>query len=172
NTTVPDLILGPIPIMSGIIMIFIAMTNMVVLSSKPQEVGVQTGMNQTFRNLGTSIGPVVASTILAGVLTTFTRVVPTPNGPLTVSFQAPGASAFQLIFGLIAVVGVAAFLLSLPIRNFRYLADGTRVSDGDTPVARAAAPSRSAPAPEQALPTGTPDPRSPREPAALPRPSR
>ena len=162
HATVPELIVEPIPVMSGIITIFIAMTNMVVLSSKPQETGVQTGMNQTFRNLGTSIGPVVASTILASVLTTYTRVVPTPGGPIPVHFQAPGDSAFALIFGLIALVGVAAFLLSLPIHNFRYLADGTRVSEAP----------RGAGAPSAAsVPTG-PAPRTPSAPGAHPRPSR
>jgi MFS family permease len=151
NTTVPDLILGPVPIMLGIIMIFISMINMVVVSSKPQETGIQTGMNQTFRNLGTAVGPVVASTILASVLVTYTQVVATPGGPVSVSFQGPGAPAFQLIFGLIALIGIASFLLSLPIRNFRYLANGTRVSDAGW-GRPAAAPSSAArgPSPEQA----------------------
>jgi MFS family permease len=157
NTTVIDLVLCPIPIMTGIIMIFISKINMVVLSSKPQETGVQTGMSQTFQNLGTAVGPVVASTILASVLTTFTQVVVTPGGPVTVHFQAPGASAFQLIFGLIAVVGAVSFLLALPIRNFRYLSDGTRVAARTLPSRRpspAAAPAEPArgpgPSPERA----------------------
>jgi MFS family permease len=156
HATVLALILGPIPIMSGIITVFIAMINMVVLSSKPQETGVQTGMNQTFRNLGTAIGPVVASTILASVLVTYTRIVSTPGGPVTVAFQAPGDSAFQLIFGLIAVMGVASFLLSLPIRNFRYLSDGTRVSDAATPPVRGPRPSGTAAANRGAAPAPEP----------------
>jgi MFS family permease len=155
NATVPELILGPVPIMTGIIMLFISKINMVVLSSKPQETGVQTGMSQTFQNLGTAVGPVVASTILASVLTTFSAIVVTPGGPISVPYKAPGEPAFQLIFGLIAVVGVAAFLLSLPVRNFRYLADGTRVSDTARPT-----PARA--------PAGLPDPA----PGAAPAPER
>ncbi|HUI38163.1 MAG TPA: hypothetical protein VLY85_00870, partial [Thermoplasmata archaeon] len=140
NSTPLDLILGPIPIMTGIIMIFIAMINVIVLSSKPQDTGVQTGMNLTFRNLGTSIGPVAGSTILASVLATYTVTEVVPGvGPVPVHFQAPGAAAFQMIFLLIAAIGTIAFLLALPLRNFRFLADGTRVGGpSEAPAMRGA----------------------------------
>ncbi|MCI4348623.1 MAG: hypothetical protein L3J93_00155, partial [Thermoplasmata archaeon] len=137
NNAVIDLILGPIPIMTGIIMIFIAMINVVVLSSRPQDTGIQTGMNLTFRNLGTSIGPVLASTILASVLTTYV-VRGGTLGTFFYTFRAPGDSAFQLIFLLIALMGVIAFLLALPVRNFRILADGTRIGTSGAPTARPA----------------------------------
>ena len=120
NDAVIDLILGPIPIMTGTIAIFIGMINLVVVSSKPQETGIQTGMNLTFRNLGTSIGPILAATILASVLTVYY-----PGTP--VQFSAFGNSAFQWIFLLIALFGVVAFALALFIRNFRFIGDGQRV---------------------------------------------
>jgi MFS family permease len=120
NTAVLDLIIGPIPIMTGIIMIFIGMINLVVVSSKPQETGVQTGMNLTIRNLGTAIGPVAAATILTSVATVYYRGTP-------YAFSGPTAQAFQIIFLLIAVFGAAAFLLALWIRNFRFTAKGERV---------------------------------------------
>lgn len=126
NQQVIDLIVGPIPIMSGAIAMFIAMINLVVVSSRPQETGIQTGMNQTFRNLGTSIGPVVASTILASVLTTYTEL--TPRGPVT--FSAPSAQAFELIFAGIALLGLASLALSSLVRNFRFDAGGARIEAG------------------------------------------
>jgi MFS family permease len=120
SDSVIDLILGPIPIMTGTIAIFIGMINLVVVSSKPQETGIQTGMNLTFRNLGTSIGPILAATILASVLTVYYPGTPE-------QFSAFGNSAFQWIFLLIALFGVTAFVLSLFIRNFRFLGGGERV---------------------------------------------
>jgi MFS family permease len=116
NTTVPELILGPIPTFAGVVTLFIAMTNLVVVSSRPQEVGVQTGMNATFRSLGTAVGPIVASTILASLLATYTVTV---RGLPVLSFQAPSNGAFQLVFGLIAILGTLSLVCSLFIRNFR-----------------------------------------------------
>ena len=131
NGAVIDLILGPIPIMTGTIAIFIGMINLVVVSSRPQETGIQTGMNLTFRNLGTSIGPVLAATILASVLTVY-------NGGTPYQFSAPGGSAFQWIFLLIALFGGVAFTLSLFLRNFRFVGRGQRVGASwiGTPHAR------------------------------------
>ncbi len=138
NTTIVDMILGPIPIFAGIVAIFIAKTNLVVVSSKPQETGIQTGMSQTFQNLGTAIGPVAASTILASFLTTYTILIPFPS-----SFQAPSSLAFELVFALIAFLGVVSLLLSAPVRNFRFNASGQRVEIS----LRRRAPSPSEPAP-------------------------
>ncbi len=124
NTTVPELILGPVPTLTGVILIYIAMTNLVVVSSKPQETGVNTGMNQTFRNLGTAIGPIVASTILASLVTTVVVYAPPPYPHLPVaSFTGPSTGAYQLIFGLIAALGLCCLALSAFIRNFRVVAE-------------------------------------------------
>jgi MFS family permease len=125
NDTVIDFVIGTIPIMVGVIALFIAMTNVVVISSKPQETGIQTGMNQTFRNLGTSIGPVAASTILASFLATYTFWVQTPYGPILEQTRAPSLEAYQLIFAIIALVGVVTFALSILVRNFRLSPPGS-----------------------------------------------
>ncbi|HEV2429853.1 MAG TPA: MFS transporter, partial [Thermoplasmata archaeon] len=140
NGTVLDLIVGPIPVMTGVILIFIAMINLVVLSSRPQETGIQTGMNQTFRNLGTSIGPVLGATILASVLTSYSVLRTFPTGSVLVHFEAPGPLAFQWIFGLIALFGALALLLTIPVRNVRFLADGTRAGRPAPPEAAAPIP--------------------------------
>ncbi|HEV2167229.1 MAG TPA: hypothetical protein VGS23_09700, partial [Thermoplasmata archaeon] len=138
----------------GVITVFIAMINLIVVSSKPQETGIQTGMNLTFRNLGTSIGPIAGSVILASVLSTYTRSVSLPNGStIQVAFQAPGNPAFELIFGLIGLLGITCLLLSLPIRNFRFRHDGTQVPVGGRGAPEAAAP-RSAPGAPSPAPQG------------------
>jgi MFS family permease len=149
NDQVIDLIVFTIPVMTGIIILFIAMINLVVVSSKPSETGVQTGMNLTFRNLGTSIGPVAGATILASVLTTFYLHLTLPGGAtILVPYQAPGTSAFDLIFALIAALGAGCTLLALAVRNFRFLADGSRQTlGGPSPRAAAAPPAPVAPSP-------------------------
>jgi MFS family permease len=141
NDQVVYLIVFTIPVMTGVIAIFIAMINLVVVSSKPSETGIQTGMNLTFRNLGTSIGPVAGAVILSSVLSNFTRIVTGPNGTLLrIAYRAPGDPAFHLIFGLIGGLGLACLLLTIPIRNFRILADGSRVPTGTGSARGAAAP--------------------------------
>lgn len=139
NSTVPDLIIGPVPTLTGVILIYIAMTNLVVVSSKPQETGIVTGMNQTFRNLGTAIGPVVASTILASVLATYSVTIATPGGPVVASFRAPSLEAFQIVFALIATLGVVCFALSAFIRNFRIAAPAAAAPAHPATESRAAA---------------------------------
>ncbi len=114
NTTVLDLIVGPIPVLTGVITIYIAMTNLVVVSSRPGETGVQTGMNQTFRNLGTAIGPVLAGTLLASLTTTVIFAV-SPVENLRV--VGPSSEAFAGIFGLIALLGLACLALSAALRS-------------------------------------------------------
>ncbi|MFZ1023200.1 MAG: MFS transporter [Thermoplasmata archaeon] len=140
NTTIPELVVGPIPIMAGIIMIYIAMINVVVTSSHPKEVGIQTGMNQTFRNLGTAIGPVIASTILTSITTSyfFGRVF------------LPSATAYEILFGLVAGLGFGAVIVISFLRNYRFTADGVRVELGAGAAGRTGIPVPAKPALEHA----------------------
>ncbi|MGP8159217.1 MAG: MFS transporter, partial [Thermoplasmata archaeon] len=57
HATILDLIVFTIPTMVGNVAVLIAMSNIIVLSVNPKELGIQTGMNQTFRNLGSAVGP-------------------------------------------------------------------------------------------------------------------
>ncbi len=52
--------------MVGNVGVLISMSNIIVLSVDPRAMGVHTGMNQTFRNLGSALGPVLVTSILAG----------------------------------------------------------------------------------------------------------
>ena len=54
-----------VPMMVGNVAVLISMSNVIVLSVDPKTMGIQTGMNQTFRNLGSALGPVLVTSILA-----------------------------------------------------------------------------------------------------------
>ncbi len=107
-----------VPVLVGVVAVMIAMTNVIVLSVSPKELGIHTGMNLTFRNLGSAVGPVVATTVLASFLTT--APPPYPPGP---AFADAG---FAWVYALTALVAASGFFLALGLRNYRFAADGTR----------------------------------------------
>jgi MFS family permease len=117
--TILELLLLTIPTLVGNVAVLIAMSNIIVLSVSPKELGVQTGMNQTFRNLGSAVGPVVAATITASF------VMRVPLAPVPV----PAAQGFVIVFALTAALAGIGFVLSLGLRNFRFLADGQRSAE-------------------------------------------
>jgi MFS family permease len=124
NSSVYELALFAIPALVGNVMVLIAMSNIIVLSVSPKELGIQTGMNQTFRNLGSAVGPVIAATVTASYMTTVLARV--PGVPVPVAVPTYSILGFQLVFAITAGVAVAGLLLSLAVRNFRFHADGTR----------------------------------------------
>ncbi len=114
----------PISALVGMVMTFIAIINIIVLSSRPQELTIQTGMNQTFRNVGMALGPAISATILTSL--TVTHRFPTPSGLQSVTF--PSLTGFEVAFLVTALLGASCAVLSLFVQNYRYLADGTRVA--------------------------------------------
>ena len=118
NRTTLQVAAFAVPIMVGNVAVLISMSNVIVLSVDPKTMGIQTGMNQTFRNLGSAIGPVLVTSILASYA--FTESFP------GFSFQNYHVLGYQFVFGLTAAIGVIGALLSLALRNFRFLADGSR----------------------------------------------
>jgi MFS family permease len=118
NRAVVDVAVLAVPVMVGNVAVLISMSNIIVLSVDPKTMGVQTGMNQTFRNLGSAIGPVLVTSILAS----YAFTVLTPVGPL----QNYHVAGYQFVFVLIVGIGIIGASLSLALRNFRFLADGSR----------------------------------------------
>lgn len=117
-----------IPIMVGNVAVLISMSNVIVLSVDPKTMGIQTGMNQTFRNLGSALGPVLVTSILASYA--FLESI----GP--VELQNYHTEGYVVVFGLVGVVGIVGLVLSFALRNFRYTADGKRAGHpGETTVA-------------------------------------
>ncbi|MGI0140078.1 MAG: MFS transporter [Thermoplasmata archaeon] len=118
------LLLAPVLVLVGTVAVLIAMSNIIVLSVGPRELGVQTGMNQTFRNLGSAIGPVLVSSILAAYI--FNAVGP---------FDLYSTLAYQYCFLVLAVVAAIGLVSSFYLRNYRFESDGTRSDTHANPLA-------------------------------------
>lgn len=127
--TVYEVALFAIPIMAGNVGVLISMSNIIVLSVDPKTVGVHTGMNQTFRNLGSALGPVLVSSILAAYSYTIFAPSPVPPHALLPVFQNYHLGGYQAVFALVAGVGLVGALVSTALRNYRFHADGTRVGE-------------------------------------------
>lgn len=93
-------------------------------------------MNQTFRNLGSAVGPVIAATVTASYMTTTYAHV--AGFPVLVPVPTYSIVGFQFVFGITAAVALVGLLLSLGLKNFRFLADGSRT--GHTEPGEAGAP--------------------------------
>jgi MFS family permease len=115
-----ELLLAPIPTFVGLVMMIIAITNIVVLSSRRGETGIQTGMAEMFQDLGASIGPVVAATVLASFTGTFYTSVSTPSGPLQVPVVLPTLTAFHWMFAVGAVLAATCGVIAVFLRNYRF----------------------------------------------------
>jgi MFS family permease len=98
-----------IPLMVGNVSVLIATTNVIILSVPASELGIQTGINQTFRNLGSAVGPVAATAIVAS----FTQVVYVHVSPtIAVPVSAPANGGFLWASLLAAAMALLGFLLS------------------------------------------------------------
>jgi MFS family permease len=127
HATLLEIALSMVPLVVGNVAGLIAMSNLIVLTVDRRELGVQTGMNQTFRNLGTAIAPVMATSILASYMATYLVRATTPTGAsILVPVRSYAAVGFEVLFAMMIVLGVAGFVLSLGLKNFRFLADGTQ----------------------------------------------
>jgi MFS family permease len=122
HSTILEVMTLTIPTLVGNVAVLIAMSNIIVLSVPQEELGIQTGMNQTLRNLGSAVGPVIAATVTA-TFTTLVLIAPPPVPPVSV----PSITGFVLLFAVTAVVSVVGLLLSLGLRNYRFRADGSRL---------------------------------------------
>lgn len=127
-----------VPLLVGNVAALIAMSNVIVLSVDRRELGIQTGMNQTFRNLGTAIAPVATTSVLASFTATFYV-----NGFPAGSYY--DVTGFQTVFAIVLALSVIGFLVSLSLRNFRFLADGTRTSAAGTAPAPTPSPEARSP---------------------------
>jgi MFS family permease len=144
DRTYTELLLAPIPTFVGLVMIIIAITNIVVLSSRRGETGIQTGMAEMFQDLGASVGPVLVASILASFTGLFATGVTTPSGPLFV--RLPTLTAFHWLFAVGALFSVTTGVLASFLRNYTFDPTGQR-SDAGSPTA-APTPSPSASTPE------------------------
>ena len=143
HASILELMLFTIPTLVGNVACLIAMSNIIVLSVSPKELGIQTGMNQTFRNVGSAVGPVIAATVTLS-FTTSIVVKLTPFGPI--SATVPAITGFVVLFTMVAACSVIGLVLSLGLRNYRFHADGTRFGAPSTSGVPSAAPRSGEPA--------------------------
>jgi MFS family permease len=115
------LLIAPALVLVGTVAVLISMSNVIVLSVPSRELGVQTGMNQTFRNLGSAIGPVLVSAIISSFVIG-TLPLPPPVGPQPLY----SVQAFQYCFVVLAVIALLGLGLTMFLKNYRFHADGTR----------------------------------------------
>jgi MFS family permease len=141
NQTYTELLLAPIPTFVGLVTMIVSITNVVVLSSRRGEAGIQTGMAEMFQDLGASIGPVVVATVLASFTGTFVATIGTPAGPASVPVQLPTLAGFHWLFAIGAVLTAACGVMAGFLRNFTFAEDGTRAEDSVAEAAPARAPS-------------------------------
>lgn len=135
--SLPTIAVTTIPTLVGVICCFIAMTNIIVLASGRHELGIQNGMNATFRTLGQSLGPVVATTLLSSFSTVLLLPGLTSKGTVgLVPSSVPALAGFEYIYLCAAALGGASALVSLLLVNYRFHADGSR---RDAPAPRSAA---------------------------------
>lgn len=123
HANVYEVSLLTIPTLVGNVAVLIAMSNIIVLSVGREELGVQTGMNQTFRNLGSAVGPVLAATLTATFVTASHLPPPYPSTFYTIT-------GFEWIFGIVALLSFVGVSLSLLLKNYRFYADGSRAEAG------------------------------------------
>jgi MFS family permease len=100
------MMVAPIFILSGNIAGIIGTSNVIVLTVKPNELGVETAMNLTFRNLGSALAPVVVTALL-------TSLAVGPNALFSLG-------GFQACYVALAVCGLLGILLTVPLRNYRF----------------------------------------------------
>jgi MFS family permease len=101
----------------GLVAVIIPIVNMISIAVPRENVAVGLGMNTMLRNVGGSIGPVLATTIM----TTYTTpvVVLVAGLPLTVG-QAPSSYAFNLIFTVAIGLMAAVCIMSLFVKNYTF----------------------------------------------------
>ncbi|MCI4343742.1 MAG: MFS transporter [Thermoplasmata archaeon] len=154
NRTNYEVAVAAIPIMVGNVGVLISMSNIIVLSVDPRTMGVHTGMNQTFRNLGSALGPVLVTSILASYIIPLT----VPNGsppPAFITFDNYQLHGYEAVFALTAAIGFVGLLVSLALRNYRFRADGTRLGEASGAAPAPPRPETPAPAPVSAAGPGT-----------------
>jgi EmrB/QacA subfamily drug resistance transporter len=96
---------------AGLAVCFVSLINVVALSSPREEFGVASGMNTLFRIAGGSIGPVLASVIMAGYQVAWK---PSPLGPTIMVTTETGFVMAWIVGGASALIGLIFVLVLRP----------------------------------------------------------
>ena len=99
----------------GIVMMMIPLVNMVAVSLPPEARGVGMGINTLIRQMGASIGPVLASSIMASYESSL--VMPL-NGNYVVE-TLPGEASFNALFSTGILITLVALAFTAFARNYK-----------------------------------------------------
>lgn len=102
---------------AGIVAMIVPIVNMITTSLPQDNVSTGVGINTMLQNLGKSIGPVLATTIMTAYTGPLTKVI---GGKSVVVANLPNATAFNTIASIGIVLTIIVMVLSLVIRNYRF----------------------------------------------------
>jgi MFS family permease len=102
---------------AGIVSIIVPIVNMIAISLPKDCIAVGLGINTTLRNLGSAIGPVIATAVMASFTVPLTRVI---NGQTIVVGQLPSDIAFNVLFAAAIVLSILVAVLSLTSKNYTF----------------------------------------------------
>ncbi|MEL9970520.1 MAG: MFS transporter [Metallosphaera sp.] len=120
-----DLVLDVIVAGTGMISIIIPLINMIAVSLPETSRGIGLGVNTLLRNLGASIGPVLATSIMTSYKNPYVLML--GNRILDVSFY-PGGEAFDVMFEVAIIVILTNLGISLFTHNYKLKGRGRNVS--------------------------------------------
>ncbi len=110
RATIFDITLNGIVVTTGMVLMMIPIVNMVAVSLPPEARGVGLGMNTLIRQMGSSIGPVLATSLMNAYESAFVM----PLGSTYVVEVLPGSASFNAVF----TAGILATLLALGFAAF------------------------------------------------------
>ena len=108
---------------TGMISIIIPLINMIAVSLPETARGIGLGVNTLLRNLGASIGPVLATSIMSSYKDPYVLIV---DNQFLISFY-PGSEAFNVMFQVAVLVILVNLGISLLTRNYKLKGKGRNI---------------------------------------------
>ncbi len=102
---------------AGLIATFVPLINMISVSLPRDNVTVGQGLNTMLQQTGSSIAPVVTTSILAAYTQPLIGII---NGHAIVLGALPSATAFNIVFSVGIVLGAISLVLALTIKNYAF----------------------------------------------------
>jgi MFS family permease len=112
--TATDVTIGVIFGFAAIVSLLVPVVNTISLYLPKESVTVGQGFNLTIRNIGSALGPVITTTILATYTNQITRVI---DGKQVVIATLPSTTAFNLVFAIGIALAVVVIVLSMAFKN-------------------------------------------------------
>jgi MFS family permease len=112
--TAIDVTINVMVAFAGLVSLFVPLVNMISVSLPKESVTVGQGLNLTLKQIGSAVGPILTTTILA----TYTDpIVKVTSGKSIIVGSAPSATAFNVVFAIGIALSIVCIALSLAIKN-------------------------------------------------------